>query len=94
MKKKVITIEFETNIIDSKIFIHRLIKINNEEIFDNTCNITLYSKEISPLKSFIDWISNDVSEKQVKSVKNITTQRCNFFSFIKKIWFKLFRKSF
>lgn len=94
MRKKVITIEYETSIADSKTFIRRLIKIDNKEIFDNTCSITLYSKEISPLKSFTDWIDDNISEKQVKSIKNITTQRCNFFSFIKKIWFKLFRKSF
>ena len=49
MRKKIITIEYETNIADSKTFIRRLIKIDNKEIFDNTCSITLYSKEISPL---------------------------------------------
>ena len=59
MEKKVITItiESEKSTSDSETAIIRTVKIGDKEIFNCTCNTSVYAQEISPLKSFIDWIS-------------------------------------
>lgn len=98
MSKSLITIEEETiKDENDKLFIRRIIFLNNKKIYDCTCSIQAYNKEKSPLKYFSYWLNDYVSLNdfsQAKERNDIACNRAYFISFFNKIRSKFFRKCF
>ena len=88
MKTNIVITE-ETTKVNGKLMVHRQIEVNNQIVFDNTCNISIYFKEKSPLKQFTDWLKDRISREQFENAHYIRSQRRNFFKSIQMLWLKL-----